>query len=123
MKKKQYCNDIKEEERHKEKDGREWKKEKLKFPWSPFFRDTLVLSNFKFLKLFSTLLQAANFYKSAVLQVTNFYKYISRVHQCDQTARLNFQYLAIFSNENLPKSIPIVQKRAQINLKYIAKDF
>ena len=40
MKKKQYCNVIKEEERHKEKDGRERKKEKVKFPWSPFFRDS-----------------------------------------------------------------------------------
>ena len=102
------------------------RKRKWNFLEAHFFvtvMDTLVLSNFKFLKLFSTLLQAANFYKSAVLQVTNFYKYISRVHQCDQTARLNFLYLAIFSNENLPKSIPIVPKRAQINLKYIAKDF
>ena len=32
-----------------------------------------------------------------------------QVRQCDQTTRLCFQYLAIFSNENLPKNIQIVQ--------------
>ena len=42
---------------------------------------------------------------------------------------LCFQYLAIFSNENLPKSTQIVPywvqnfAQKQINLKYIAKDF
>ena len=30
--------------------------------------------------------------------------------KCDQTTRLCFQNLAIFSNENLPKSIQIVPK-------------
>ena len=49
--------------------------------------------------------------------------------QCDQTIRLCFQYLAIFSNENLPKSKQIVPKWAEnfaqnkINLKYIAYYF
>ena len=49
--------------------------------------------------------------------------------QCDQMNRLCFQYLAIHSNENLPKSILIVPKwvknfaQNQINLKYIAIDF
>ena len=43
--------------------------------------------------------------------------------------KLCFQYLAIFSNENVPNSIQIVPKwvenfaQNQINLKYIAKDF
>ena len=43
--------------------------------------------------------------------------------------RLCFQYLAIFSNENLPKSIQIVPRwveyfaQNQIILKLIAKDF
>ena len=43
--------------------------------------------------------------------------------QCDQMTRLCFQYLAIFSNKNLPKSIQIVPKwaenfaQSQINLK------
>ena len=48
-----------------------------------------------------------------------------QVRQCDQTTRLCFQYLAIFSNENLPKNIQIVQNwtKNQINLKYIAKYF
>ena len=45
---------------------------------------------------------------------------------CDQMTRLCFQYLAIYSNENLPKSIQIVPKwdenfaQNQINLKYNA---
>ena len=49
--------------------------------------------------------------------------------QCDQMTKLYFQYLAIFSNENVPNSIQIVPKwvenfgQNQINLKYIAKDF
>ena len=43
--------------------------------------------------------------------------------------KLCFQYLAIFSNQNVPICIQIVQKRVenfdqnQINLKYIAKYF
>ena len=43
--------------------------------------------------------------------------------------RLCFQYLAIYSNEYLPKSIQIVPKwyenfaQNQMNIKYIAKDF
>ena len=43
--------------------------------------------------------------------------------------KLCFQYLAIFSTENVPNSIQIVSKwvenfaQNQINLKYIAKDF
>ena len=47
------------------------------------------------------------------------------VAQCDQMTRLCFQYLAIYSNENFPKSIQIVSNFAQnqINLKYIEKDF
>ena len=49
--------------------------------------------------------------------------------QCDQTTVLCFQYLDIFSNENLPQSIQIVPKWAENfaqnkkNLKFIAKDF
>ena len=49
--------------------------------------------------------------------------------QCNQMIRLCFQYLAVYSNENLPKSIQIVPKwvvnfaQNQINLKFIAKDF
>ena len=49
--------------------------------------------------------------------------------QCDQMTKLCFQYLSIFSNENVPNSIQIVPKwvenfaQNQINLKYIAKDF
>ena len=48
--------------------------------------------------------------------------------QCDQMTRLCFQYLAIFSNENLSKSIQIAPKwvenfaQNQIILKLIAKD-
>ena len=34
--------------------------------------------------------------------------------QCDQTTWLCFQYLAIFSNENLHKSLQIVPKWAEI---------
>ena len=47
--------------------------------------------------------------------------------QCDQMTRLCFQYLAIYTNENVPKSIQSVTKwvknfaQNQINLKYIAK--
>ena len=50
-------------------------------------------------------------------------------NQCDQMTKLCFQYLAIFSNENVPNSIQIVPKwvenfaQNQINLKYIAKVF
>ena len=50
-------------------------------------------------------------------------------HKCDQMTKLCFQYLAIFSNQNVPICIQIVQKRVenfdqiQINLKYIAKNF
>ena len=33
-----------------------------------------------------------------------------RADQCDQMTRLCFQYLAIYSNEHLPKSIQIVPK-------------
>ena len=49
--------------------------------------------------------------------------------QCDQMTRLCFQYLALYSNENLPKSIQTVPKwdenfaQNQINLKFIAKYF
>ena len=49
--------------------------------------------------------------------------------QCDQMTKLCFQYLAIFSNENLPNRMQIVPKgvendpQNQINLKYITKDF
>ena len=49
--------------------------------------------------------------------------------QCDQTTRLFFQYLAIFSNENFPQKHTNCTKvswkiaQNQINLKYIAKDF
>ena len=49
--------------------------------------------------------------------------------QCDQMTILCFQYLAIFSNENLPKSKQIVPKSAenfaqnQIILKLMAKYF
>ena len=45
-------------------------------------------------------------------------------NQCDQVARLFFQYLAAYNNENLPKSIHIDTKwvhnfaKYQINLKY-----
>ena len=55
-------------------------------------------------------------------------RWLSQV-QCDQMNKLYFQYLAIFSNENVPNSIQIVAKwvvnftQKQINLKYIAKDF
>ena len=47
-------------------------------------------------------------------------------HQCDQMTKLCLQYLAIFSNENVPQIVPKwVETFAQnqINLKYIAKDF
>ena len=49
--------------------------------------------------------------------------------QCDQMTILCIQYLTIFSNEKLPKSIQIEPKwvqnfaQNQINHKYIAKDF
>ena len=49
--------------------------------------------------------------------------------QCDQMARLFFQYLAISNNKILSKSIQIVPKwvhnfaKYQINLKNIAKHF
>ena len=45
--------------------------------------------------------------------------------QCDQLAKLFFQYLAIYNDEILPKSIKIVHKFAKYkkNLKNIAKDF
>ena len=55
--------------------------------------------------------------------------YSAVFYHYDQTTRLCFQYLAIFSNENLLESIQIVPKWAenfaqnQINFKYIAKDF
>ena len=49
--------------------------------------------------------------------------------QCDQMAKLVFQYLAIYNNENLPKIIQIVSKwlhnfaKYEMNLKNMAKDF
>ena len=49
--------------------------------------------------------------------------------QCDQKARLFFQYLAIYNDEILPKSIQKVPKwvvnfaKIQINLSNVAKDF
>ena len=48
--------------------------------------------------------------------------------QCDQMTRLCFQYLAIYSNENLPQRIQIVSKwviffQTQMSHIYIYKDF
>ena len=50
------------------------------------------------------------------------------LNQCDQMNRLCFQYLKIYTNENLLKSLQIVAKwvknftQNKINLKDIAKD-
>ena len=63
--------------------------------------------------------------------ITLLWKFFMRLApwQCDQMTKLCFQYLAIFSNENLPNRMQIVPKgvendpQNQINLKYITKDF
>ena len=40
---------------------------------------------------------------------TNFLFHLKSLNQCDQMARLFVQYLAIYNNVNLPKSIKIYE--------------